>query len=185
MDIGVKIHAIVSHKDESSRIKVIRAYEIDDWGDLDYFWKDMGISTGVIDANPDKDEAFDFQKKFSDSTWLAYFSQHLENTTEQSKPDFSSNIVHIHRTLLMMMVSDLVFSKNLVLPIDIRRVKDFYEHMCSPIKAQKQDVKGNWVTFYPKTKNPDHYFFATLYDVVAHTLEIGPGVVRKVNLLYR
>src|SRR3990167_589343 len=43
-DIGNQIHAIASTRDENNKIKVLSVKELDDWDDLDYFFKDFNLS---------------------------------------------------------------------------------------------------------------------------------------------
>jgi hypothetical protein len=131
--------------------------------------------------NPDKDEAMVFQKQHL-GVWLAYFSIHLEKSTEKFTRDYDESVLAVNRTLMMMLVSDLMMEKSISLPIDIKRVKEFYEHLKSPIKAQKIDAQGNPVTFYPKTKNPDHYYFCLLYWLVALQLKTATAQVSYRNL---
>ncbi len=183
VDIGNKIHGTVYNYDDSGRIKLLTALEMDDWTDMPLFQKDFHISSMVIDANPDKDEAIAFQRMMSNicEVWLAYFSQAMENSSDNFSLDWDTNIVKVHRTLMMMLVSDMIMKKDLLLPIDIRRVRDFYEHLKSPIKALKQNMAGNWIPFYPKTRIPDHFYFSVLYGLVASQCKSKPGVFRVLN----
>lgn len=183
-DIGSKIHATVAIHDDANRLKVIRPVELDDWDDMQLFYNDMGIRSAVIDANPDKKEAIEFQRA-NDGVWVAYFSQALENTTELWKLNWDEGIINIHRTLAMAFASDLIFKREVTLPIDIRRVPNFYDQMRAPIKAQKQDVRGNWISFYPKTNEADHYYFSFVYLVTAASIRSQPAKLRHVNMIRR
>lgn len=182
VDIGNVIHAIATVQGEDGELKIVGVAELDDWEDLHLFYRDYKVKVMVIDANPDKQEAIDFQKKH-DNVWLAYYMQHMENTSEKVKLHKEDNIVHIHRTLMMQIVSDLVTTKQLVLPVDIRRIRGYYEHMKSPIKALKQNQVGNWVPFYPRTKAPDHYYHAHVYNTVAAMLRPKLPVFKRIRTL--
>lgn len=181
-DIGNKIHVTISTKDENSRIKIIALQELDDWTDLPYLMHDFNIKTAVIDANPDKEEAIDFQKQFDGQVWLAYYLQHLEKTKDKISINWEDNVVYIHRTLMMMVLSDMYIEKEVILPIDYNKVRDFAEHMKSPIKALKQDTKGDWIAYYPKTRIPDHYYHSGLYNLVGHLVAPKKSFFRLVNL---
>jgi len=183
-DIGNVIHAAASIFDENNRVKIVSVIELNDWEELGLFYKDFRCKSIVIDANPDKDEAIKFQNEHS-NVWLAYYPQFLERSTDKVRLDWDSNIVNIHRTLMMMTLSDVVMNKKMTLPIDIRRIRDFYEHMKSPIRALKQDVIGNWVPWYPNIKNPDHYFHALVYNLTAMMLNPQPAIFRKLRTLIR
>lgn len=166
-DVGQKIHAIVSQKSaESDKPQIVTVLELDGWSDMSYVMKDFNIKCTVLDANPDKKEALDFQKEF-DNVWLSYYMQHLERTPNKYVLNKDDGIIHVHRTLMMQVVSDLIAQKEIILPLDIRRVRDYYEHMKAPVKAQKQNMQGDWVIFYPKTKSPDHFYHAMIYNMCA------------------
>lgn len=176
-DIGNKIHTIVSVLDDNKCPKVISVQELDDWDDLRYIHKDFNIKSHVIDMNPDKEEAISFQKEFG-NVYLSYFKQALENTSELFEKDEVDKIVPTHRTLIMSRLLDMFHEKEIVLPIDIKTVRDFYPHLTSVVKALKQDNNNNWVAFYPKMGKPDHYFFALLYNLIATQIRPKPSVFR-------
>lgn len=183
IDIGLKIHVIVSIEDtESRKPKIIAALELDEWEDLDQVWKNFNVAGCVIDANPDKEEAIDFQSTH-ENLWLAYYMQYLEKTSDQIIPKWDEEIVHIHRTLMMEITMSLFNDRNVILPIDIMQVRDFSDHMKSPVRALKQTLQGDWVPFYPKTRNPDHFFHATVYNFVAHKLKSAPAVYKNVKII--
>ncbi len=181
VDRGNKIHAIAGKRDENGNFKIINISELDSEEELHDWYKNLNVKVSVLDMNPDKDSALVFQNQH-EGTWLAYFSIHLEKTTQQFNKNWDDKQLGVNRTLMMMYVSDLLCEKSIILPIDVRRAREFYEHMKSPIKAQKDDVHGKPVTFYPKTKNPDHYYFAMLYFLLACQIKMAPGTVRYKSL---
>jgi len=170
VDIGQKIHVITAYPDENKRIKVVSAEELDKWSDLPAYYREFNCHGMMIDMNPDKDEAMEFQAAH-DNVYLAFFSQHLERTKDRFTLDSNTNLVQIHRTLMMMYVADAFAGKIVNLPLNIEQVRNFYIHLCSPIKATKEDVLGNPIIFYPKTKDPDHFYFCMLYLMLA--IDIG------------
>jgi hypothetical protein len=182
-DIGNVIHAVTGIRDpETGKPKIISVAEMEDWDDLKLYCRDLRSMCVVVDANPEKDEAIQFQKEYDDGVvWLAYYMQHLERTKDKFSMNFDDMLVYIHRTLMMQITADLYTNKQIVLPMDIRRMKDFYEHLKSPVRALKQDIKGDWVPFYPKTRVPDHYFHANLYMNVAWLLQPAPASFRIVK----
>ena len=182
IDIGNKIHAIAGLYDENQRIKVIGAQELDGWEDMPYFFSDYNVKSAVIDMNPDKKEAMEFQEE-REGVKLGYFAQHLENTKDQFTVGDDESVIAINRTLMMMFVSDLIYNKRIVLPIDIATVRSFYEHLKSPVKAQKENIHGEMVTFYPKTKGADHYYFSLLYLLVASMFKSLPTRFRIIRTI--
>ena len=175
VDIGNKIHVVAGYYDENNIPKLMDAQELDDWDELDRYYDQVNCGCMVIDMNPDKDEAIAFQTRHS-NVWLAFYGQYLEKTSDLFAKNLDDNILSIHRTLMMMTVSDIVHNKQVAFPMDIRSVKGFYEHLKAPIKAQKQDVHGDWVTWYPKTKNADHYYHTLIYWFSALQLKPKPAI---------
>ena len=183
IDIGNVIHIAISVVEkESGRIRFIAFQEVDDWSDLEAIYQDYNILCSVIDANPEKEDAIAFQGKH-DSVWLAYYMQYLEKTPDQIVIKHDEGIVHVHRTLMMEMTLTMFNEKKVVLPLNVMQVKDYFEHMKSPVKALKQDIKGDWIPFYPKTRTPDHYFHAVLYNLVAHKTRPSPARYKNVKIL--
>lgn len=180
VDVGKHLHVTVSRRDEENRLRLIGAFELDSWEELDQVSRKFDLGCTVIDMNPDKDEAMKYQQAH-DNVWLAYYAQHLENTVEKYTVNWDDQVIAVNRTLMMMTVSDMIANGHLLLPLDIRQVKGFYAHMKSPIKAQKQTVQGDWVTFYPKTKAPDHFYHSALYKILATSLASRPAVLRIAN----
>jgi hypothetical protein len=180
IDIGPKIHAISSILEKNDKgvdvLKTINISECDSWEDVNYYIKTMGTYITVCDALPDTKEAADFQEG-NNNVWLAYFSQHLEGKNEKYQLDWDMNRVHINRTLMMASISDWIFERTILFPVDVAQVRNFFIHLKSPIKAKKQDLKGNWITYYPKTNEPDHYYFALLYSSVASQLKTSPAKI--------
>jgi len=182
-DKGNKIHAVTGIRDENDKIKIISAAELDSMDEFKLYCDDMSAKTVVIDANPDKNEGVDFQEE-REGVWLAFYMQYLETKSDKIAIHHDEQVVHIHRTLMMQIVSDVICEKELLLPIDIKRVRDFHEHLKAPIKAMKQNEKGDWITFYPRTKNPDHYYHAILYMLTALMLKQKPAVIRLIRTFF-
>ena len=57
--------------------------------------------------------------------------------------------------------------EQVVLPVDIKSVRDYYKMMKSPVKATQEDGNGNMRTFFPPTKIADHYFHSFVYLMAA------------------
>lgn len=178
-DIGNKIHTVISTLDENNRIKILLAKDVNSWAELHTVHRDFNVTCHVIDMNPDKDEAIEFQG-IHDNVYLSYFKQSLENGSTLFEEE-EENIIPTHRTLIMSRVLDMFHDKDFVLPMDIATVRDFHSHLTSIVKALKQDDKNNWVSWYPKMGKPDHYFFAILYNLIATQLKPKPSIFRLIR----
>lgn len=183
VDVGSKLHFIALTQGDEGKLKLLTALELDDWDDLHLAYRDFNVSNMVIDANPDKNGAKKFQEEH-EGVWLAYYMQHLENKPDKYTLNYDDQVIYIHRTLMMQITSDFITDKNLILPIDIRKVRGFYEQMKAPVKAQKQNLKGDWLTFYPRTSMPDHFYHALLYSLVADMLKPKVAGFRLVKTFF-
>jgi hypothetical protein len=181
-DIGTKIHTIISTLDENGLPKILLAKEVNSWDELKYVHKNFNIVAHVIDMNPDKDEAVAFQDE-NEYVYLAYFKNALETSSELFESPNDEDIIAVHRTLIMSTCIDMFHKRKLVLPTDIKTIRDFYDHLTSVIKALKQDNNNNWLAYFPKVNKPDHYFFALVYNLIATQVKPRPSIFRMVKTI--
>lgn len=162
VDVGRVLHAMVGEPTPDDKIKVLWAGEVTGWNDLDDLMKRMRVRFGIVDAQPGGLEQKQFCEARRGRMMAAYYPTYLETTKEIFK-DRDEIIIHLNRTLIMSMVIQSFFNQKVILPLDIRGVKDFYRMMKAPVKATQEDGNGNMRTFFPPTKIADHYFHAFVY----------------------
>lgn len=165
-DVGKVLHTQVGVKTPDGKIKVLWAGELRSWAEHDDLIKRMNCRGGIIDAQPNGLEQKEFAAKYPYKVKLAYYPAYLETTKDICK-DKDDMIIHINRTLTMSMVIQAFFNNMVLLPKDIRDIKDYYKMMKAPVKAQQEDVHGNMRTFFPPTRIIDHYYHAFVYLLVA------------------
>lgn len=165
-DIGRVIHVVIGVPTPKNEIKVLWAGEVKNWEELDRTMKRFNVRFGVIDAQPGGLEQKEFAMSHPGRILAAYYPTYLEKEKDVFK-DRDEVIIHVNRTLVMSMVIQAFFSNRVLLPVDIKTVKDFYKMMKSPVKATQEDTNGNMRTYFPPTRVPDHYFHAFVYLLAA------------------
>lgn len=166
VDVGRVLHVVIGAETPDKKIKVIWAGEVPSWGELDKVIKRFNVRFVVVDAQPGGLEQKDFCLAQNGKAMAAYYPTYLETTKDVFK-DKDEVIIHINRTLVMSMVIQAFFNSQVLLPLDIRSVRDFYRMMKAPVKATQEDGHGNMRTFFPPTRIADHYFHAFVYLFVA------------------
>lgn len=161
-DIGRVIHVVIGVPTPDQKIKVIWAGEVVNWEELHETMLRFNVRFGVIDAQPGGLEQKEFCLAHPGRIMMAYYPSYLETTKDVFK-DRDEAIIHVNRTLVMSMVIQTFFNNQVMLPVDIRSVREFYKMMKAPVRATQEDSTGNMRTFFPPTKVADHYFHAFAY----------------------
>jgi hypothetical protein len=165
-DIGRVIHVNIGVPTSDNKIKLLWAGEVKDWAELDKVMTRYSVRFGVIDAQPGGLEQKTFALAHPGRILAAYYPSYLEREKDVFK-DRDEVIIHVNRTLVMSMVIQAFFQNRVLLPIDIRSVKDYYRMMKAPVKATMEDATGNMKTYFPPTRIADHYFHAFVYLLAA------------------
>lgn len=165
-DVGRVIHCKIGVPTSDSKIKVLWAGEVPGWNELDALMRRFNVRFGIVDAQPGGLEQKEFCLAHPGRMMMAYYPSYLEKEKEVFK-DRDDLIIHVNRTLVMSMVIQAFFNNQVILPVDIRSVRDYYKMMKSPVKATQEDGNGNMRTFFPPTKIADHYFHAMVYLMAA------------------
>jgi hypothetical protein len=166
VDLGKNHNVIIGQETPEKKIKLLYAGEAEDLNAVDALMKRFNVGFGIMDAQPEHLKAKDFCSAHPGRMMAAYYPTYLENTKDIAK-DKDDMIIHVNRSLVMSMVIQAFFNGKILLPKDIRSVKDFYKQMKSPVKATQEDTNGNLRTFFPPTKMADHYFHAFVYLMIA------------------
>jgi hypothetical protein len=166
VDLGKVHHVVIGAETPDRQIKVVWAGECKDYTELERIMKRYNVRFGVMDAQPEMLKSKEFCAAHAGRMMAAYYPTYLETTKDTNK-DKDDIIIHINRSLVMSMVIQAFFDNRVLLPKDIRNVKDFYKMMKAPIKAMQEDTNGNMRTFFPPTKVADHYFHAFVYLMIA------------------
>lgn len=165
-DVGRVLHVTIGVPTPDQKIKILWAGETPDWSGLDQIMRRFNVRFGVIDAQPGGLEQKDFCIAHPGRCQAAYYPTYLEKEKEVFK-DRDEIIIHVNRTLVMSMVIQAFFNNRVLLPVDIRSVRDYYKMMKAPVKATQEDGNGNMRTFFPPVKIADHYFHSFVYLMAA------------------
>ena len=165
-DVGRVIHVTIGKLTPDQRVKMIWAGEVVSWRELDEVMKRFNVRFGVVDAQPGGLEQKEFCLAHLGKMMMAYYPAYMDTTKDVFK-DKDEAIIHINRTLVMSMVVQAFFNGQILLPVDVRSIRDFYKMMKAPVKATQEDAHGNMRTFFPPTRVADHYFHAFVYLLTA------------------
>lgn len=166
VDVGRVLHATVGHHLPDGKIKVIWAGEVPSWDELGQVMNRFNIRFGIVDAQPGGLEQKEFCLAHKGRMLAAYYPSYMETTKDVFK-DKDEVIIHINRTLVMSMVLQAFFNNQVLLPMDIRSVRDYYKMMKAPVKATQEDATGNMRTYFPPTSVADHYYHSFVYLMAA------------------
>lgn len=162
VDVGRVLHYVIGVPTPDQKIKLIAAGEAANWKELDEVMRRYNVRFGITDAQPGGLEQKEFCLAHPGRMMAAYYPSYMETTKDVWK-DKDEVLLHINRTLVMSMVIQAFFNSQVLLPLDIRSVRDFYKMMKAPVKATQEDQTGNMRTFFPPTRVADHYFHAFVY----------------------
>jgi hypothetical protein len=166
VDVGKVLHVIIGHQNPDGKVKVIWAGEVPSWDELDQMLTRFSVRFGIVDAQPGGLEQKEFCLAHRGRMLAAYYPSYLETTKDVFK-DKDEVIIHVNRTLVMSMALQAFFNNRVLLPMDIRSIRDFYKMMKAPVKATQEDATGNMRTYFPPTRVADHYFHAFVYLLTA------------------
>jgi len=166
VDVGRVLHTVIGVPTPDKKIKIMWAGEVENWDALHEIMRRFDVRFGVIDAQPGGLEQKQFCMEHPGRVLAAYYPSYLETTKDVFK-DKDNIIIHINRTLVMSMVIQSFFNSQVLLPLDIRSVRDFYKMLKAPVKATQEDGNGNMRTYFPPTRVVDHYFHAFVYLLTA------------------
>ncbi len=169
IDVGKTNHYVIMQKKEG-KIRIVQAGTAD-FSQFPSMMKDYSISCGVVDSLPETQKASEFQKKYPRKIYLARYPNWTHGDTELYREKKEDRVVEINRTFSMTTLMQLIISRELQLPRDIESTEDFMDHMISPIRVLKEEKHGGMIPAYPKTGKPDHYFHASLYAMIASSLQ--------------
>ncbi len=137
------------------------------------------VTLGVIDAQPDFLASINFceeMKKHGVTLKVAYFDTNVDGSKDRvllyvdSK---NSNVVVIARNYAMSEVMFEVVAGKVILPWEALHLDggNFAAHMKVPVRTYKEHPStGQLIMHFPKTRKPDHHYFAYVYALCANEL---------------
>ncbi len=171
VDVGRVLHAVVRGPAdrETGETRQHWAGEVDSFEEVGRMMKRFNVRTAVVDALPETSKARELQASQPvGAVWLAYYTTQKIGTKRADPMQWveAEGVVNLDRTRsLDDMLSAFVEGKA-TLPANAREVRDYYDHLCAPVRVLEDGPGGERVPRYVES-GPDHLAHAENYCRVA------------------
>lgn len=179
VDIGTVIHCKSSWIDRHGRRVAWKFQIFNEWSQLDAYLDSLTTFMCVVDAHPEKRAARDLALKYHGKVWLG-FEMHRPNTATmaefQTLKHGEAGKVIIDRTMAFDQVIKQYMEGDVRLPAEAREIGEllpqmpyngFYAQMMEQVRVEEEDTQGRIVARWLKTKNPDHWHHADMFELIA------------------
>lgn len=182
-DIGSRINYRISSEDEHGRVWVRAMGTVPNWSgvdSLDSLMRQYSVRMAIVDYEPELRNALDFAKRWRGRAWAAFYLTNLgalqgslynipeESKKKKGKTD-DKRLVQVNRTMAMDDLHLAVMNAREIWLPSIALDPDIVAQMVSPTRVKIDDENGqpkpSWVH-----STPDHYFHASVYDLLARRL---------------
>lgn len=179
VDVGKSLHYVVRSKISGDREILQEFGTVQTFSDIEEIIGEHNIRCGIFDAQPDFDASSSMcdhlENKDKGTFKVAYFDTTAKERTIIRYDNQNPVVVHVGRNLAMGKVLKEFVAAETIIPPFYQHVDNgrFVQHMKEPVRVFRKNSKtGILEASFPKSRRPDHYFFATLYSKVA--LELTP-----------
>lgn len=161
VDVGKHYHYVIMKLLPEGTFKTLCIGKTLDTGTLITILKQYEVKVLVIDALPETREARKICGHFKIG-FVCYFGNTKSDTT-----DLVKKIITVQRTPSLDAVKEAVLTKAIAYPGNLKSLGEFLKHMTVSVRAfdEKRNVY-DWV----HGSQPDHYFLATAYCLIAKRL---------------
>lgn len=172
VDIGNLLHVIIrARKDGDGQRRLLYAGEVVHFYELEPLMKQYGVETCVVDSQPEKKKAREFQASYPDGrVWLCYYLDGKQ--PEIAAWDWRKGVVNADRTWSLDTTMAGFYDKSNILPQDIVRETNYYPHMKAEIRTVEEAADGNKISRYINS-GPDHFCHAENYCLIASLRPVG------------
>lgn len=184
VDVGTNLHMKASYLKGNKRVAWKFQIFADTpghsmWAKLDEFLSSLGSFVCVIDAHPEKSKAIELALKYHGRVFIGYEKDRPDqaDTADWKKLHYGkAGEVVIDRTLAFDTTIRHYMQGEVVLPFDARELGEFhprlpyngfYHQMIQQKRIEEEDSKGRIVARWIKTKNPDHWHHADMFEFIA------------------
>lgn len=186
IDVGAGLHVKASYWGRVNGQDKRMAYEVKvftgerKWHELDQYLAGLHNFSGVIDAQPEKTKSKELAMKYRGKLWIG-FERDRPNQAEvavfnEPKKRDDVGTVTIDRTMAFdQYIRD--HQKGLyIYPANARELGEelprrnyngFYAHHFEMVRVEEENVKGVIVARWKKTRNPDHFHHAGMFESIA------------------
>jgi len=172
VDVGDLLHVVIrARKDGKGQRRQLYAGEVIHFYEVTQLMKRYSVETCVVDAQPEKKAAREFQATHPDGVvWLCYYLDGKQ--AEIATWDWKRGIVNADRTWSLDTTMAGFYDKSNTLPQDIVNEANYYPHMKAEIRQIQEAPDGNKIARYINT-GPDHFCHAENYATIAALRSIG------------
>jgi len=168
VDVGKKLHVVVYKLLPGEQLQLVYAGTIREFEELDYLFARFEVITYVIDAMPETRKSIEYAKKHPGRGYVCRYHQGLEEIKKGLKDDEKGSTygeVSADRTMIMDRVMSFFMQRRMVLPKNAQSLDkgDFYDQLKVPTRVYDGEKNR-----YDWLGDPDHYFHATVYALLAY-----------------
>ncbi len=170
VDTGRELHVVISRqiRGDEERRQVIYIGVHHDYSELDALIDRYSVGRCVIDALPEIHATRSFASRHAGRVFLNYFVE-----TQRGSPswNFDEYIVQENRTEALDLSRAKIRDRQVVLPRENRRVREFAEHMANDAKRLREDQDTGAKSYRYIRTGVDHFSLAFTYDCLAALTE--------------
>lgn len=154
--------------------KTLKIGSVKHFEELDRLMLDYNITSGVIDANPEKRKALEFANRWYGKIRLCFYVTGMQNSKQIREHEDGSHCISVDRTSWMDLALGRFHRRTIVLPRNISERAKL--HLKNPVRVTKRDKRGNIVAQYVTGENdPDHHAHSRTYSEIALPLAAKLG----------
>ena len=161
VDVGKRLNVVVREILPGEKFRLVFAGTLREFEDLDHLFSRFNIVGYVIDAMPETRKSIEWAKKKPGRGWMCRYNQGLTEVGQ----NVDDRIVTADRTMLMDRVLKFYRNRNYVNPRNAQSLDngDYYYQIKTPTRVfNAEKDRYDWLG------DPDHYFHAEVYAVLAY-----------------
>ena len=152
-----------------TKCRVLNEGKVKTFEELDLLMLQYGVSSCVIDHQPETRKALEFANRFDGIVNLCIYGLGIASRNIRPHGE-GEHKVTVDRTSWLDISLNRFRSQSIKLPVDVS--EEFKRHMTAPVRVYKRDKSGNPYGVYENTKD-DHAAHSRNYAEIA--LQIGAG----------
>ena len=171
VDVGSVIHVWIADHPVKDKRRIVFAGTVSTFDDVQALITKFGVRYGVVDYEPERMAAREFQKKTSNCK--IYLCDYVEKAREADVLiDHEDQFIKVDRTqVLDGFVADIT-GQTILLPVNAATLDDgdLYAQLCVPTRVEETNQRGVKVHRWVDAGKKDHHFHAGSYERIASML---------------
>lgn len=164
VDVGSLQHFVVCKKTETG-VEILKVGTVPTIDDLKPICKSYGVSSFVIDGQPERQKAREFIRELNLSRWRSAWLCFYPEMKVSERWDAVQSHVELHRTEAIDKLVSAFKDGRIRLPLDIP--EDYRLHLRSLVRVNEPDPRsGNMIGRW-RESGPDHFAHASVYAMTA------------------